>query len=285
VVQLEAATDPLFGPFLSLGSALTDDWRDRVVDLPPLNLSLAHAMMRRSALVRGLADGAEEMLAELLVRVSAFLVDNPAVRALRYDPFASDGGTLELHPPGQPRPRLALPPYPSSLVGQFTTRDGEKLTIRPIRPEDADAHAAFFARLSPEDVRRRFFSAIREISAEQIVRMTQIDYEREMAFIAEREASHETVGVARLVRETLLNEGEFAIVVQADMKGGGVARHLMERLIAWGRVQGLDAITGEVLSENQPMRSFVRKLGFNVRALPDEPDVVEARLDLREAAA
>ncbi len=290
VLRLMVASDPLFGPFLSLGSALTLDQRDQVVELPPLNLRLADAAVRRGALARGLiAEWGEAFARDLvavLVRVSALLVDRADILSLRFDPCAPETGEVALHPPGATPPRLALPPYPSELVSGFDAR-GERLTVRPIRPEDADAHAAMFRRLPPDDVRRRFFVTLRELPVEQIVRMTEIDYEREMAFVAVRRAADggsETVGVARLSRQTLRNEGEFAVVVQPDMKGTGLARYLMQRLIAWGRAQGLDAIVGDVLAENHPMRSFVTKLGFTVRMLPDETDVVEARLSLREVA-
>ena len=169
-----------------------------------------------------------------------------------------------------------LPPYPAALVERWDAR-GETLTIRPIRPEDAAAHAALFSRISPEDVRLRFFSTLRELSPERIARMTQVDYDREMAFVAVR-ANGDTVGVSRLVCDR--DEGEFAVIVQPDMKGRGLARHLMERLIDWGRAQGMMAIVGQVLAENGPMLAFIRKLGFTLRRLPDEPDVVEARLVL-----
>ncbi|MDR3737533.1 MAG: GNAT family N-acetyltransferase, partial [Terracidiphilus sp.] len=156
----------------------------------------------------------------------------------------------------------------------------EILTVRPIRPEDAEQHGAFFSRLSPEDIRYRFFSAMRELSAEQTARMTQVDYDREMAFVAVREALRATVGISRLVIEPDGRTGEFAVIVQADMKGRGVARHLMERLIAWGRSRGLAEIVGQVLADNAPMLAFVRRLGFSVRRMPEDPEVMEARLGL-----
>ena len=123
---------------------------------------------------------------------------------------------------------------------------------------------------------------MRELSAEQMARMTQVDYEREMAFVAVRtgaDGEQETVGVARLVCENP-ERGEFAVIVQPDMKGQGLARHLMQRLVAWGSSQGLSEIVGQILSENQPMLAFIRRLGFTIHHLPDEPDVVEARLVL-----
>jgi acetyltransferase len=157
--------------------------------------------------------------------------------------------------------------------------DGERLVVRPIRPEDAEQHGAFFSRLSPQDIRYRFFTAMRELSPEQMARLTQIDYDREMAFIAARERGGDTVGVGRVVCEDD-RQGEFAVIVQADMKGRGVASHLMRRLIDWSRARGLREIVGQVLADNAPMLAFVRHLGFSVRRMPAEPDVVEARLAL-----
>jgi len=103
-----------------------------------------------------------------------------------------------------------------------------------------------------------------------------------MAFVAVRDATGETVGVSRLVRDLNGTEGEFAVVVQPDMKGRGLARHLMERMMDWGRSQGVSAVVGQVLSDNQPMLAFVRHLGFVVRRTPGEEDVVEARFALTE---
>ncbi|HEY0418300.1 MAG TPA: GNAT family N-acetyltransferase, partial [Acetobacteraceae bacterium] len=187
--------------------------------------------------------------------------------------------SLTLRPPGAPPGVLAITPYPSELVGSYRARS-ETLTIRPIRPEDAEAHAAFFSRLSPQDIRFRFFSALRELSPEQMARMTQVDYDREMAFIAVREGGGETVGVARLVRDLASGGGEFAVAVQPDMKGRGVARHLMQRLIDWGRAQGMQEIAGQILADNAPMLAFIRRLGFSIRRMPGESDVVEAVLAL-----
>jgi len=185
---------------------------------------------------------------------------------------------IRLRGDGEAPGRLALPPYPAELTGSYQAR-GHSFTIRPIRPEDATAHREFFGRLTPEDIRYRFFSALRELSAEQIARLTQIDYEREMAFIAVEEATGATVGVARLVRDPT-GSGEFAVVVQRDMTKLGLARHLMERLIDWGRGQGMTDIVGQVLTDNQPMLGFVRRLGFSLRRTPGEQDLVEARLSL-----
>jgi acyl-CoA synthetase (NDP forming)/RimJ/RimL family protein N-acetyltransferase len=273
-VRVAVEPDALFGPAIEVGGG---ELGQRGFDLPPLNLSLAHGLVAHSPAASALLPAQAEALADVLVRVSQLLVDLPELHSLLLDP-ASDPA-IGLRPQGE-LGRLVIPPYPAELVERWTAK-GETFTIRPIRPEDAAAHRAFFTRISPEDVRLRFFSALRELSAERIARMTQVDYDREMAFVAVR-ANGDTVGVSRVVRER--DEGEFAVIVQADVKGLGLARHLMERLIAWSRDQGVTAVVGQVLAENAPMLAFVRKLGFKVQHLPDEPEVVEARLDLVNVA-
>jgi acetyltransferase len=269
--------DATFGPVIGLSAA---GGRVRY-GLPPLNLKLAGDLARAT----GLADAACEAAAQLLVRVSALLVDEASIGLLGLDPvwLSSAGATcgeaaIWLRRPGD-EAVLAIPPYPEHLVEHWETK-GQGFVIRPIRPEDAEAHAALIRRVPPEDMRYRFFTAMREVSPEQMARLTQIDYEREMAFIAVRDTDQATVGVSRLVREMGTPRGEFAIVVEPAAKGLGLAQHLMTRLIDWGRAAGLGEIVGTVLADNHPMLGFVRRLGFAVRHVPDEPDVVEAVLAL-----
>jgi acetyltransferase len=173
----------------------------------------------------------------------------------------------------------AVGAYPSQLETRWSAR-GKSFVIRPIRPSDAPAHGAFFGRLSPEDVRFRFFSAKRELASKQLERLTQIDYAREMALIAVREPSGETVGVARLVCDKDDHAAEFAIAVEPAMKGIGLGSELMRRLIDWGRTRDVHVIVGEILADNQTMLAFIRRLGFTLHRLAEADDVIEARLNL-----
>lgn len=265
--RVRVADDELFGPAITFGDPELA-W-DVAVDLPPLNLPLATAMAGRTR--RGTAEAASA-----LVRVSQLFVAAPALAELDLGP---GGAAVRLRPPGDVG-QLAIAPYPAELTERWTGKGGgEALTIRPIRPEDAEAHRGLFARLTPEDVRFRFFSAMRELSAEQVARMTDVDYDREMALVAVRDTG-ETVAVCRLVREPYLPEGEFAIVVTRDWKGGGLGRHLMGRVLDWAAGRGVRRVVGQVLAENAPMLAFMRRLGFSLRRLPEEPDVVEAAMDL-----
>jgi acetyltransferase len=291
-LRVRVTDDETFGPIISFGQGGTtaDIAGDVSADLPPINLALAHGLIARTRAAATLGrfrdnpPANEPAVAETLVRVSQLIVDFPEIAELDLNPLIVDAdgvlaadAWLRLREAGDDGGGLAITPYPAELSEHWTTRDGEQLTFRPIRPEDAEQHGAFFSRLSPQDIRYRFFTAMRELSAEQMARLTQIDYDREMAFIALREATGETVGVARVVCEDE-REAEFAVVVQGDMKGRGVARHLMQLLIDWARRRGLSAVVGQVLADNAPMLAFVRRLGFSVKRMPEEPDVVEARL-------
>ena len=297
-LSVRATDDAIFGPVIAFGPGGTAaDRADAcALDLPPLNLPLAHGLIARSPIgarltqaLRELPAAQEPSVAEALVCVSQLLVDFPEIATLDVTSlFADDAGVLaadawlRLRAADEPPAVLAIAPYPIELVGHLSA-GGERFTIRPIRPEDAEQHAAFFSRLAPVDIRYRFFTTVRELSAEQMGRLTQVDYDREMAFIAVREATGDTVGVVRLVCEPDGASGEFAVIVQPDVKGKGLASHLMQRVIDWGRQRGLRAVIGQVLAENAPMLAFVRHLGFTLRRLPEEPDVIEARLELEQA--
>jgi acetyltransferase len=286
--------DAMFGPAIGFGpgGSAASALGDLAVDLPPLNLPLAKAFISRTKVAATLGDFADapaadlSAIAETLVRISQLVIDFPEIERMEINPVFADAdgavvgdAAVVLRPPGETGGGMAIAPYPAELAEQWFTGD-EKLTIRPIRPEDAEKHGEFFRRLSPEDIRYRFFSAMRALQPEQLARMTQVDYDREMAFVGQRNATNETVGVARLVIEPDRRSGEFAVIVQHDMKGKGLASHLMHRLIDWGRSRGLSAIAGQILADNAPMLALVRRLGFALHRMPEEPDVMGARLEL-----
>jgi acetyltransferase len=289
--------DAMFGPAIGFGQggSAASAFGDIAVDLPPLNLPLAQALIARTRVAGTLGHYADAPAADVpaiagtLVRISQLVIDFPEIVRMEINPLFADANgvtvadaALFLRPAGEIGGGLAIAPYPAELSELWRTGD-EVLTIRPIRPEDAERHGEFFRRLAPEDIRYRFFSAMRAMSREQMARMTQVDYDREMAFIALRDATNETVGVARLVIGPDRRSGEFAVIVQPDMKGKGLARHLMQRLIGWGRASGLSEIFGQILADNAPMLAFIRRLGFILHRMPEEPDVLEARLTLDSA--
>jgi acetyltransferase len=296
-LRLRLGDDAMFGPWIAFGRGGTaaEIDPDEGFDLPPLNLALARGLIRRTRtarLLEGWRDHAPAnigAIADALVRLSQLAVDFPEVESCGINPLLADAegvlaldASLVLRPAGEVS-LLAIPPYPAELARAWRGRDGRAVLLRPIRPEDAAAHAEAFRRLSAEDVRYRFFSALGELSAAQIARMTQIDYDREMAFVAvERgvDGPDRTVGVSRLIREPGGAEAEFAVIVDPSWKGQGLARELMQRLFDWGRQVGVRVVAGQVLAENAAMLGFVRALGFTLRPSAEGPEVMEARLRL-----
>jgi len=298
---LRLARDPLFGAAIGFGRGGTAAGiaADVAAELPPLNRALAAALVGRTRIAPLLAGFRDhpaadlEAIIETLVRVSQLAVDFPDLLEADVNPLvAGESGVMALDAwiriapeASQGTGHLAIAPYPAELARRVTLADGRTVTLRPIRPEDADAHAAFFARLSPEDVRFRFFAPIRALSPDQIARMTQIDYDREMAIIAttgaEGAEDAETLGVMRIIRSG--DEGEFAIVVRSDAKGSGLGSRLMRAGLDWARAAGIRRVVGDVLAENAPMLAFVRRLGFTVTRSPEDPELMVASIDLDAA--
>lgn len=294
-LRMRLGDDPMFGPWIGFGQGGTaaDIARDEAHDLPPLNLALASQLIGRSRAAKLLAGFRDwppanrTAVAQALVRLSQIAVDWPEVAACSVNPLVADAqgvlaldAAFTLRPKGEAGSPFAIPPYPAELARPFTTHTGETLTVRPIRPEDAAAHAEAFRRIPPADVRWRFFSPIRELSPALVARLVQIDYDREMAFIATREATGETLGAARLIRDPGGEEAEFAIIVGDEVKGHGLGRFLMERLFDWAREKGVRKVVGQVLSDNAAMLTFVRRLGFSLRRSAAEEGVVVAELDM-----
>ncbi|MGI3777069.1 MAG: GNAT family N-acetyltransferase [Janthinobacterium lividum] len=296
-LSVHVADDPVFGPAIAFGpgAGAARVVHDQAHELPPLNLVLAHALVGRTDVGRLLATDADTAaaspgaVAETLVRVSQMVVDLPALATLSLDPLlATPAGVVavaaavRLRPPPAPAAAdLAIAPYPDHLARAYAAPSGEAFLLRPIRPEDAQAHDALFHRLAPEDIRYRFFGGRAQLSAEQTVRLTQVDYVREMAFVATRGA--DTVGVSRLLRPgpgERATEAEFAVLVEPAAKGQGVATALMRCLLEWAEGQGVARVGGLILGENAPMLAFARRLGFTLARDPDDVEVMRATLDL-----
>ena len=293
-LRLRLGDDPMFGPWIGFGQGGTaaDIAGDEAYDLPPLNLALASQLIDRSRTAKLLAGYRDwppadrDAVAQALVRLSQIAVDWPEIAACSINPLIADAqgvlaldASFALRPPGETG-FLAIPPYPTELARPFRLPTGEVLAVRPIRPEDAAAHTEAFKRIPPADVRWRFFSPIRELSPGLVARLVQIDYDREMAFIATRETKGETLGVARLIRDSDADEAEFAIIVGDEVKGTGLGRFLMERLFDWAADHGVRRIVGQVLSDNTPMLAFVKRLGFALRRSEEEEGVMVAERDV-----
>jgi acetyltransferase len=296
-----AATDPVFGPVILFGQggAAVEVAADHAVALPPLNTVLAQELVARTRVAR-LLEGYRnhpkanmDALLAVLVQISRLVADVPEIVELDINPLLADSqGAVVLDArmriamadrSGSTLDRLAIRPYPSELE-ETVEWEGGTILLRPIRPEDGTAHVAFFNALTPDDVRYRMFVRVRELQPAVLARFTQIDYDREMAFIATRHGADghpETLGVGRVVADPDNVSAEFAVTVRSDLKGKGLGRMLMDKLIAYCRARGTREIVGEALPQNAPVIGLVKKLGFTVGPLDEDEGVRKFWLTLR----
>jgi acetyltransferase len=295
--------DPQFGPVLLFGQGgvAVEVVADRAVALPPLNMVLARELMSRTRvfkLLQGYRDrpaAALDAIALTLLKVSQLVTDLAEVVELDINPLLADekgvtaiDARIRVRRAAQSgSARLAIKPYPRELE-EAVEIEGRRFLLRPIRPEDEPALIEAFKSLSRETVRRRFFAPLREMSHAMAARLTQIDYDREMAFVLTepRMAAGETAihAVARLSADPDNERAEFAITVRDAMAGHGLGRLLMGRIIAYARRRGLGEIHGDVLAENAAMLGLARSLGFRTLGSGSSHDIVRVVLDLRRAA-
>ncbi|MBV9554655.1 MAG: GNAT family N-acetyltransferase [Alphaproteobacteria bacterium] len=168
-----------------------------------------------------------------------------------------------------------MAPYPEHLATLETTRDGMPIALRPVRPDDEPRLQDLFAHMSGEDVRRRFFVSMRELNHAFAARLARLDYDREMALLAEHDGL--TLGVGRYAAEADRHSGEFALAVRSDWKGHGVGYVLLRRLIEIAREAGLGELVGAVIAENAPMLAMCRDFGFTRERDAGDASVVRVR--------
>jgi acetyltransferase len=280
------SVDPLFGPVLLFGQGGTavEVVADRALALPPLNTPLARALVARTRVSRLLQGWRDVPPADLdavtgvLVALSDLLAAEPRIAEIDINPLLADAqGVLALDArvrvsaagPAGAR-HFAIQPYPAEWAESLDWQ-GRQLTLRPIRPEDEAQHLAFLDQLSPEDVRMRVFYSRRNIERSELARLTQIDYEREMAFIATAAlpgGGEETLGVARAICDPDNDSAEFGVIVRSDIKGGGLGEKLMHKLMAYLTRRGTRQLVGSVLHDNARMLQLARDLGFTVLPVP-----------------
>ena len=176
--------------------------------------------------------------------------------------------------------RFCISPYPKELEHVEHVDGMGEMLLRPIRPEDAPALEQMFAQLLPEDMRLRFFSPMRALPPGLLARLTQIDYDREMAFVLQDAKSGEFLGVGRISTDPDNIRAEFAVIVRSDLKGHGLGRLLMQRLIAYAKARGTAEMVGDVLEENARMLALCRELGFAIQPQPENRGVVRAFVQL-----
>jgi acetyltransferase len=294
--------DAIFGPTLLFGAGGTavEIVDDVATGLAPLDAVLAGDLIdhtRISRLLAGYRDrppADRDAIIRVLLGLSQLVVDYPAILSVDINPLLADAdgvialdARIEIDPalvgqPG-PNPRLAIRPYPTGLATRVT-RAGADFLIRPIMPTDAALYPAFLARVSAEDMRRRFFTALKTLSPEMLVRLTQLDYDRDLAFVALEAASGALAGVARYASDPDHEDAEFGVMVRTDLQGRGLGAALMQWLVRTARAEGLKRIHGLILAENVQMLELCRELSFVLDRQDTDPSVIRARLDLSNPA-
>ncbi len=292
---LAMALDSTFGPVLRLAQGAPGRGLigEPATALPPLNGTLALDMLQETPLGRTLLKAGDRQLPEprpvieALVRLSELVVDRPEIAGIELELRLSLEHGLETLsaridlapvPPGtDPTARLAIRPYPVELEEEVTTEDGQRFTLRPIRPEDAAALQRGFRRLTADDVRRRFFAPLRELTPEAAARLSQIDYDRELVLVIEDPASPgDLLGGARIIMDPDRRRAEFAATIRSDQQGRGLGRLALERVLDHARRRGVEEVWGSILADNQAMQGLATDLGLTLGRDPDEPDAVIA---------
>ncbi|PWC16959.1 protein acetyltransferase [Brenneria roseae subsp. roseae] len=296
-LRIAVEQDPVFGPLIMLGEGGVE-WREKqaAVALPPLNMTLARYLVLQ-AVKGGKIRGSSALrpldipaLSRLLVQVSNLVLDCPEISRLDIHPLLASGDeftlldvTLHLEPfSGDPQSRLAIRPYPQELEETVMLKNNTACLFRPILPEDEPLLSKFIAKVTKEDLYYRYFSEINEFNHEDLANMTQIDYDREMAFIAIRQTEEgpEIIGVTRAISDPDNTNAEFAVLVRSDLKGLGLGRRLLEKLIHYAQTHGLGRLNGITMPHNQGMITLAKKLGFNIDVQLEE-GIVALELPLK----
>jgi acetyltransferase len=292
--------DPVFGPAISfgLGGTMVEILRDKAVALPPLNEYMVEEMITKTKAgkylkkFRQLPEVNRKALIDVLLNISMLVSELPEILELDINPLIADeNGVMavdarikaEISHQLTPYSHMAIHPYPSELIQHYQLPNGMDITIRPIRPEDANMEKDFVHRLSERSKYFRFMQSLQELTSEMIVRFTQIDYDREMAFVAvtEQENMPTELGVGRYIMNPDGHSVEFALVVSDDCQGQGIGARILTTLMQAAKYKGISLFEGEVLSVNKPMLSLVKKLGFSIETIAGDNEVVRVVKDLR----
>ena len=291
--------DAVFGPLVAFGQGGTavEIMRDTSLELPPLNALLARRLMARTRVwqlvqgYRGKPPANIEAIVEMLIRLGQLAADQAEIRELDINPLLADAAGIiavdarlriaVAQSPGSAR--LAIAPYPKELGSAERLRDGTVLRLRPLRPEDEPMLHDLAAHMSHEDLRLRFFTPVQGLTHVVAARLSQLDYDRELALLAEGDGM--ALGVVHFFADPDKLRAEYAIAVRSDWKGRGVGFLLMNRLIHIARQRGIGELVGEVLRENQPMLQMCRELGFAMVPQPADPAIMVVNKILRDHGA
>ncbi len=295
---LGARKDRDFGSVILFGYGGTgaEVIRDFSIGLPPLNQTLARRLMEDTKVhkmlqgFRGKAGADMRQLEEIIVRFSNLIVDFPEIAEIDVNPLAISEGkayaldariVIDKNALARPSPysHLVISPYPTRYVTPWKMTDGTEVLLRPIRPEDEPLEFEMLTTLSEETLRGRFFQ-VTKVSHEMVLRYCNIDYDREIAIVAEvrQGEKRRIVGIGRLIVETDFKKGEFAVVVHDDYQSKGLGYKLVDMVIGIGQEKELEKIYGFVLTDNQAMLRICEELGFHRRDSNDGTAWVELAL-------
>jgi len=298
------ARDPTFGTVVVFGhgGVAVEIVKDKAIALPPLDTARALELIARTRIsrlldaYRNVPAARRDLVAMVLVRLSQLAADLPEILEIDINPLlADDAGVLALDArisidpvPSRPGQRhhahFAIRPYPKEWERSITLQDGRRIAVRPVRPEDESLYEAFFPKVSPDDLRLRFFGPVKDLGHAFIARLTQIDYGRSIALLALDESANAMMGAVRLHVDPNHETGEYAILLRSDCKGIGLGWALMELIIDYARKEGLSRIHGQVLRENTTMLTMCRELGFDVREDREDRNVFVVTLGLAPSA-
>lgn len=291
--------DPIFGPILLFGTGGTavEVIADTAIALPPMDDVLGSDLIdqtRVGKLLAGYRDRPAADKAAILAAinsVSQLAVDFPCITGIDINPLLADekgvvalDARVEINPArvGEkgPNPDLVIRSYPGGWEKQVSLQGGVEVHMRPIRPDDIDLYPAFLGKTSPGDMRLRLFASRAHFPQDALKRLTLLDYDREMAFVALMGEAGEMGGIARLAADPDHETAEFAVLVRSDLQGRGLGWTLLEQLIAYARADRIQRLEGFIFRENTKMLSMCRELGFSTVRIPDDPTVCRAILDL-----
>ena len=301
---LGSSVDPQFGPVLLFGSGgqLVEVYRDRALALPPLNTTLAQRMMEQTRIftalkgVRGRRPVNMVALEQLLVRFSQLVLEQPWIAEIDINPLLASperllalDARIVLHGIGvelEQLPKPAIRPYPLQYVSAWTMKDGNQVTIRPIRPEDEPLMVKFHETLSDRSVYLRYFCSLslsRRVEHERLLRICFGDYDREMALVVEHTdpitGERRIIAVGRMNKLHIGNEAEVAVLVSDQYQKLGLGNELLRRVVEIARDEKLSRVSAEMLTDNVAMQVITKHLGFRVRGTNDLTSV-RAFLDL-----
>ena len=276
-------TDDNFGPVLLFGSGgiYAEVLHDQALGLPPLNRLLARRMMEETRILpllkgyRNHPPADLEKLEELLIRLSQLVIDFPEIVEMDINPVAVKNGEpcavdarirLVRTEGGSTRQHLVISPYPQHLERHDLTDLDMPLFIRPIKPEDATLFTELFNTLTPTSIYYRFFSVVKTLTPEILARFTQIDYDREISFVAldDRAGEEQMLGIANIIGEPDGKRGEFSVLIGDPWQGVGIGAKLLLQCLRIAQERGMEIVWGTVLSENIYMLGLGKKLGFTV---------------------